>query len=704
MKKTVLLLIALCLVCTPLILSKEKGRSFEKIKFPPLNKLNLPEPIQADLANGIRLRTILNDKLPLVNMTILVKGGKAYESAGETGLADTTAELMRIGGTKGMKPAELDLKLDSKAIDISIYADTDFYVVNVNCLKENLEEAVSLLSKIIREPAFDSGKLEEVKTKMAGAIARRNDEPAAIMQREFARLIYGPESPFAAVQEYAHLDKITPARVEAAYQGSFAPDNLLWGAVGALQMPELKALVEKYFGDWTGKAALPSYPEVKEQPADFKVAFSEKSEMNQTYLAIGHLGAVENLEDKAKVMVFNNIFSQGMDSRLFNKVRTKMGLTYGVGGGINREPLHKGTTSYWTFTKTQSTLKAVKAIFEEIELVRKEPVTAKELADAKAFLLDSFIFRYDSPEKILQRRLNAEFYNTPLDADKKLQEDVEKVTIEDVKAVAEKYLDPAKMVVYIVGKEADLDGKLEELGAVKKIDLTIPPPALQEKIPQATPETLKQGKEVVKGSAEKAYKGYKTLKSALTAVSTTLVLPQGEFSISQETTQLYPDKSYTAATMPFGKVETIINGEKGITKAMGQVQPLPAEQIKDQRFSDDYNVFRSLDLYSFQYLKSEKVGERECDVVYATREKGWMKLFFDKTTGYILARESQESFMGQTEIARWEFDDYKVVEGIPVAYTSRMLIKGKRVVDGKVTKFVVNPKVQETLFQVSEKK
>ena len=64
MKKTVLLLIALCLVCTPLIFSKEKGRSFEKIKFPPLNKLNLPEPVQADLPNGIRLRTILNDKLP----------------------------------------------------------------------------------------------------------------------------------------------------------------------------------------------------------------------------------------------------------------------------------------------------------------------------------------------------------------------------------------------------------------------------------------------------------------------------------------------------------------------------------------------------------------------------------------------------------------------------------------------------------------
>ena len=600
--------------------------------------------------------------------------------------------------TKGA--SRRDLLLDSRR---SPLCDADFYVVNVNCLKENLEEAVSLLSKIIREPAFDAGKLEEVKTKMAGGIARRNDDPATIMQREFARLIYGPESPFAAVQEYAHLDKITPERVEAAYKGSFAPDNLLWGAVGALQMPELKALVEKYFGDWTGKASLPSYPEAKEQTADFKVAFSEKSEMNQTYLAVGHLGALENLEDKAKVMVFNNIFSQGMDSRLFNKVRTKMGLTYGVGGGINREPLHRGLSYYWTFTKTQSTLKAIKAIFEEIELVRTEPVTAKELADAKAFLLDSFIFRYDSPEKILQRRLNAEFYSTPLDADKKLQEDVEKVTIEDVKAVAEKYLDPAKMVVYIVGKEADLDGKLEELGAVKKIDLTIPPPALQEKIPQATPETLKQGKDVVKRSAEKAYKGYKTLKSTLTAVSTTLVLPQG-VSISQETTQLYPDKSYTAATMPFGKVETIINGEKGITKAMGQVQPLPAEQIKDQRFSDDYNVFRSLDLYSFQYLKSEKVGERECDVVYATREKGWMKLFFDKTTGYILARESQESFMGQTEIARWEFDDYKVVEGIPVAYTSRMLIKGKRVVDGKVTKFVVNPKVQETLFQVSEKK
>ena len=111
--------------------------------------------------------------------------------------------------------------------------------------------------------------------------------------------------------EYDHLDNITLADVQACYQKYFAADNLLAGLVGPLEMAEILQVFEKNFGDWQAKAEIAPYPQVQEPAHDFKVAFAEKSNLNQSYIAIGQLGVKEDTAEKARILVFNAIFSQG---------------------------------------------------------------------------------------------------------------------------------------------------------------------------------------------------------------------------------------------------------------------------------------------------------------------------------------------------------------------------------------------------------
>jgi len=458
-------------------------RSLEKIKYPELKPFNLPQIDRSTTANGIKLRLIKNDTLPLIELKILFKGGEAYEPRNRIGLATATARLLRIGGTSELDPEKLDRFLDTRAISLSIDADSDYFSISLSCLEEDFADAVSLLAAILRKPAFAGEKLSEIKLQLQTAIARRNDDPAGIVSREFERLIYGPNSPLAAPIEYDHVIDLSRQDIQEFHRAFFAPDNMLVGVIGPLDMPRVKEIFEKLFGDWHHSAQIPPYPQVEEPERDFKVALAEKSNLNQTYLAIGQFGLKEESADyteKARIMVFNSIFSGGFSSRLMSRVRVKMGLTYGIGGGIITNPFYAGKTVYSTFTQSKNTLKAIAAIIDEIEGIRKQAVSAGELQGAKDYFLNSYVFRFSTPEQILESSLRNEFYGIPGDFLENLVKAIKGVSAADILATANKYLQPEKMVIMIVGKEADIQGDLAQFGKVKKLDISIKPPTPRE--------------------------------------------------------------------------------------------------------------------------------------------------------------------------------------------------------------------------------
>ena len=481
MKRLSVVLFILIFTLVGLNLEAQK-RKVDKIKYPQLRKFNLPTVEKAQTDNGVKLRLIQDTKLPIVSLYALFKGGDAHEVVNENlGISSMCSRLMRIGGTKNYKPAALDKLLDAQGISLSVSSSNDYFQVYLSCLKEKFPQAIEILAEVLKGPLFDKEKLSEILTQSRSGISRRNDQPSGINSREFAKLIYGPNTTHGAVMEYEDLDRVTIPKIRETYKKYFAPGNMLTGVIGPMSMAEIKDAFKKHLGTWQNTVSMVNPPAVKEIKHPYKVAFIQKGNIDQSYLSIGHLGIKGNLSaaEKAKIQMFNNIFGGGFSSRLMSRVRVKMGLTYGIGGGISLPYLHKGLVRISTFTKSKSTLKAIEAILDEIEKIRKEKVSPKELKDAQDYFKNSFVFKYSTPAQILLRSLTSEFYGIKPGFDDELLAHIGKVTAEDVQEVANKYLHPDKMMIQVVGDKAKIKEDLGKLGKVKNIDISIRPECLE---------------------------------------------------------------------------------------------------------------------------------------------------------------------------------------------------------------------------------
>ena len=174
----------------------------------------------------------------------------------------------------------------------------------------------------------------------------------------------------------------------------------------------------------------------------------------------------------------NQILGGGFTSRLFQKVRTEMGLAYEVRGGLSFAYDHPATFGVVVVTKSATTVEATKAAMTEIAGLTTRPFTREELDRGKDNLLSSFLFRYDTKDKVLAESERLEFYGYPADYLVTYKAALEKVTLADLDRMAKKYIQPEKYAVLVVGNGSEIKPGLDELkmGPVQNIDITIPQP------------------------------------------------------------------------------------------------------------------------------------------------------------------------------------------------------------------------------------
>jgi zinc protease len=147
-----------------------------------------------------------------------------------------------------------------------------------------------------------------------------------------------------------------------------------------------------------------------------------------------------------------------------------------VSGGIGTAFDHPGLFQISMGTKSGSTAAAIDALYEEIDGLKTKPPTEEELQKAKDSILNSFVFEFDSKGKVLEERMNYEFYRYPADFLERYRAGIEKVNLEDVQRVAQKYVHKDQLALLVVGKAADFDRPLSSFGPVADIDIAIPPP------------------------------------------------------------------------------------------------------------------------------------------------------------------------------------------------------------------------------------
>jgi zinc protease len=450
---------------------------YADLEFPPLPEIEIPEYERYELDNGMVIYLVEDHELPLVSGNAVIRTGTRFEPGEETGLAGITGTVMRSGGTRQHPADELNQLLEQRAASVETKIDTTSGGANFSALSEDLETVFSLFAEVLTQPAFPEDKIALAKQQQAGAIARRNDDPGDIASREFQKLVYGEASPYARTVEYETLENISREDIVNFYKKYYHPENLILGIYGDFDAEQMKALIEEEFGDWQPdvQAVSPPIPNAS-QAKTGGVFLVDQPHLTQSNILLGHLGGQRNNPDYPALTVLNEILN-GFGGRLFNEVRSRQGLAYSVYGYWSPRYDYDGMFIAGGQTRSEATVPFIKAILAEIEDLRNNPVTEKELADAKASILNSFVFQFQDPSQTMSRLMSYEYYGYPEDFLFQYKEAVEATTVEDVLRVAQEYLQPNQIVTLVVGNSNAIEPDLSSLGVnVETVDISTTPP------------------------------------------------------------------------------------------------------------------------------------------------------------------------------------------------------------------------------------
>jgi zinc protease len=472
MKRTFFFMVIALAFCVPAF---AQYSDWNQIPIPPLPAFKPQQPKRIELPNGMIIFLQEDHELPLIDGVARIRGGSISEPASKVGLVDLYGEVWRTGGTKTQTGDQLDDYLESRAAKVETGGGADSTTAAWSCLKADFDDVFKVFVDLLRNPEFRPDKLELAQANAFDTVSRRNDDMGGISAREALKLAYGPDNPYARIPEYATIASVTRQDLIDWHKKYVQPNNIILGINGDFDSAAMEAKLRQAFASWSKGPAAPkaNVPFKTAKPGYYLIP---KDDVNPSAIRMVDLGTLRNSPDYYAIEVFNEAFAGGFSSRLFSDIRTKRGLAYSVGGGIGTGFDRPGVTRLVMGTKSQSTVEAIQALYEDVDNLSKTPIDDVEIKKAKDGILNSFIFNFDTPDKVLRERMAYEFYGYPADFLERYRAGVEKVTKEDVARVAAKYLHKDKFAILVVGNTKEFDKPISSLGPVSEIDITIPPP------------------------------------------------------------------------------------------------------------------------------------------------------------------------------------------------------------------------------------
>jgi len=705
MKRIFFSLLFCAVIITPTTYVAGQATDWQKVPIPPLPAFKPQQPKRIQLTNGMVIFLQEDHELPLIDASARIRGGSVNEPASKVGLVDIYGEVWRTGGTKTQTGDQLDDFLEVRAAKVETGGGPDSTSISFSCLKGDLEDVFKVFADVLQHPEFREEKIDIARKGEEDSISRRNDEVSGIAHREAVKLAYGPNNPYARDPEYATVEAVTRQDLIDWHGKYVHPNNIILGISGDFDSAAMEARLRAAFDAWPKGPTLPKN-EIKYEPAKPGYYLVSKEDVNQSNIRMIGPGTTRDNPDYYAISVFNEAFGGGFSSRLFNDIRTKRGLAYGVGGGIGTNFGHPGILQISIGTKSQSTVESIQATDEDIEALTKNPITDDEIQRAKDAILNAFIFRLDSPDKILVERMTYEYYGYPADWLDKYQSEVKKVTAADVSRVAAKYLHKDQLAILVVGNPKEFDKPLSSFGSVKDIDITIPPPPAEKggnadtKSEAGNPE----GKALAQKVAS-AMGGLSKLQSVKTLhVSVAESEPGGNPS-PVDITLAFPDKMHVEVQTPQGQLTIVATPSAAFMSMAGMgthsMPPAQKDEMMAQMHHDLIYVAQHVNdpAITFTSAGTEKIGDVDAAVLDIGGSIPWVRWYVDPKTGYIL-REKYKG-MGQTGQFDGETDlsDWHTADGLTEPYMHKNKQNGQETSVVEYKKIEINPTVDPKLFE-----
>jgi zinc protease len=684
-------------------LAGAQATDWQKIPIPPLPAFHPAEPKRIELPNGMVIFLQEDHELPLIDGSIRIRGGSREEPARKVGLVDLYGEAWRTGGTKTQTGDQMDDFLESRAAKVETSGGVDSTTIGWSCLKGDFDDVFKVVVDLLHEPEFRDDKLDLAQKSFEEAIARRNDNPAGIAGRESVKLAYGPDSPYARQAEYATILAVKRDDLLNWHKSYAHPNNMIVGVSGDFDAAAMEAKLKAAFAAWPKGLAVEKET-IEFHPAKPGYYLVSKDDVNQSNIRMVQLGTDRKNPDYFAIEVFNEVMGGGFSSRLIQDIRTKRGLAYAVGGGIGTAFDHPGVVRFVMGTKSQSTAEAIQALYENIANLQKNPITNEEIKRAQDSILNSFIFNFDSPEKVLHERMAYEFYGYPLNFLEQYRAGIEKATRDDVNRVAGKYLHKDQLAVLVVGNPKEFDQPLSALGPVANVDITIPPPPGEQPAADSAPAASNPEGKALAVKVADSMGGAAKLKSVRALRAKLEQQSKDEPSPPIEVTIVYPDRMHVAMESPMGPMTVVFTPTAAFMSASGQVREIPDSQKKEsleQIKRDQTFIAQHVEDPKFTFIAkgTEKIGDVDTRIVDVNADGTPIRWYVDPKTGYIL-RETYPAmgrsgpFQGETDLSDW-----KSFDGITLPVRRVNKQDGKESSTTTFTEMHFNPEVDPKLFE-----
>ena len=419
----------------------------------PAPKLNIPTSWTAELSNGMDVYGIEQNEIPTVNFSLVIEGGHLLDNKDKNGVANLMTDIM-MEGTANKTPEQLEEEIEMLGASINMYTTNESIVIRGNTLTRNFDRTMKLIEEILLEPRWDEEEFARIKTKTINDIKRAESNPNAVANKVYNKILYGEDHIFSYPTSgtEASVNAITIGDLKEFYTKNFSPSVSTFHVVGKIDkvtaLNNLNGLEER----WAAKeVTIPEYP-IANNRDKASLYFVDIPNAKQSVINIGYIALPRTDKDFYPAEVMNYKLGGSFSGNVNLILREEKGYTYGARTNFSGSKI-PGTFTASSSVRTNTTGESVQ-IFKDQIAEYKNGIAPEDLEFTKNALIKSNARRFETQFSLLGMLQEMSSYDLPADYIASEEDVIRGMTLEQHKALANKYLDESKMAYLVVGDAA----------------------------------------------------------------------------------------------------------------------------------------------------------------------------------------------------------------------------------------------------------
>ena len=430
--------------------------TFRREMPPPLEarSLNLPEPFETSLENGLSLVLIEDKRLPLISFRLAFRSGDANDPAELPGLSDMMAHLL-TEGTETRTSRQIAEEIERIGATLMVGSASDYTNVAASALSVFGNEVLELLADVTLRSSFPQNEIDLARENTKQLLIQQRAQPTFLASERMAKVMFSSH-PYSSISPTAEmLDALTREALLSFRERAFIPNNAVLIVIGDFDHQALVKQVENLFAGWRpGTVSAPQCP-APPRRSSTAMYVVDRPGSAQSNIVIANEGITRQDPDYFPMLLMHTILGANASSRLFMNLREHKGYTYGAYSNLDARRL-AGTFRASAEVRTPVTGASLHEFFYELNRIRDDKVSDEEITNAKSYLTGVFPIRIETQEGLLDQLVAMKMFDLPEDYLRTYSEHVNAVTTDEIQRVAEQYVTPDRAAIVIVGDASEV--------------------------------------------------------------------------------------------------------------------------------------------------------------------------------------------------------------------------------------------------------